>query len=144
MLSRHGAGNDRKRICFVRSRSGNQPLRTRSLNLTHNVDAKNSISIGIGGSPEIDVPDGFLPNFDPLLLGTAAVSGLIYLDGRILAPPTLSRIKTLASMSEWLQEPIENNPTADGFHAEGESVSFSVNYTENPVMYFGLNYGVRL
>ena len=46
-----------------------------SLNLTYNFDSKNSISIGIGGAPESDVPDGLLPNFDPLLLGNAAASG---------------------------------------------------------------------
>jgi hypothetical protein len=37
---------------------------------------------------------------------------------------------------------IENNVTAGGFH-EDETVSFSVNYTENQVMYFGVNYGSK-
>lgn len=110
-----------------------------SLNLTYNVDAKNTISIGIGGAPESDVPDGLLPNFDPLLLGNAAASGSstwmgVFWRHRPFENQNIGFNVGMASGQ------IENNLTADGFH-EGESVSFSVNYTENPVMYFGLNYG---
>lgn len=110
-----------------------------SLNLTYNFDAKNTITIGIGGAPEANVPDGLLPNFDPLLLSNAAVSGSsswmgLFWRHRPFENQNIGFNVGLASGQ------IENNLTADGFH-EGESVSFSVNYTENPVMYFGLNYG---
>ena len=112
-----------------------------SLNLTYNLDAKNTISLGIGGAPEGNVPDGFLPNFDPLLLGNPSVSGSsswlgVFWRHRPFENQNIGFNVGMASGQ------IENNLTADGFHA-GESVSFSVNYTENPVMYFGLNYGAK-
>ena len=110
-----------------------------SLNLTYNFDAKNTISIGIGGAPESDVPGGLLPNFDPLVLDNVAASGSstwmgVFWRHRPFENQNIGFNVGMASGQ------IENNLTADGFH-EGESVSFSVNYTENPVMYFGLNYG---
>ena len=110
-----------------------------SLNLNYNFDSKNTISIGIGAALEGDVPDWLLPDFDPLLLGNAAVSGSsswmgVFWRHRPFEDQNIGFNVGMASGQ------IENNLTADGFH-EGESVSFSVNYTENPVMYFGLNYG---
>ena len=99
-----------------------------SLNLTYNFDAKNTISIGIGGAPEANVPDGLLPNFDPLLLSNAAVSGSsswmgLFWRHRPFENQNIGFNVGLASGQ------IENNLTADGFH-DDETVSFSVNYTE--------------
>ena len=110
-----------------------------SLNLTYNFDAKNTISIGIGGAPEANVPGFLLPNFDPLLLDNAAVSGSsswmgLFWRHRPFENQNIGFNVGLASGQ------IENNLTADGFH-DDETVSFRVNYTENPVMYFGLNFG---
>ena len=34
-----------------------------SLNMTYNLDAKNSISAGFGFSPEVDAPEALLPDF---------------------------------------------------------------------------------
>ena len=65
---------------------------------------------------------------------------IFLVDGCILAPPTIFEDQNIGFNVGMASGQIENNLTADGFHA-GESVSFSVNYTENPVMYFGLNYG---
>ena len=112
-----------------------------SLNLTYNLDAKNSISVGFGALPEGDVPDGFLPDFDPLLLPNVSVTGSsswmgLFWRHRPFDNQNLGFNLGLASGQ------IENNFTADGFHA-GETVSYSVNYTENPVVYFGLNYGLK-
>ena len=112
-----------------------------SLNLTYNLDAKNSISVGFGALPEGDVPDGFLPDFDPLLLPNVSVTGSsswmgLFWRHRPFDNQNLGFNVGLASGQ------IENNFTADGFH-EGETVSYSVNYTENPVVYFGLNYGLK-
>ena len=112
-----------------------------SLNLTYNIDAKNSISVGFGGSPEGDVPDGLLPNFDPLLLSEVSVAGSsswlgVFWRHRPFEDQNLGFNLGMASGQ------IENNVTADGFH-EGETVSFSVNYAENPVMYFGVSYGSK-
>jgi len=112
-----------------------------SLNLTYNLDAKNSISVGFGALPEGDVPDGFLPDFDPLLLPNVSVTGSsswmgLFWRHRPFENQNLGFNVGLASGQ------IENNFTADGFH-EGETVSYSVNYTENPVVYFGLNYGLK-
>ena len=112
-----------------------------SLNLTYNLDAKNSISVGFGALPEGDVPDGFLPDFEPLLLPNVSVTGSsswmgLFWRHRPFDNQNLGFNVGLASGQ------IENNFTADGFH-EGETVSYSVNYTENPVVYFGLNYGLK-
>ena len=112
-----------------------------SLNLTYNLDAKNSISVGFGALPEGDVPDGFLPDFDPLLLPNVSVTGSsswmgLFWRHRPFNNQNLGFNVGLASGQ------IENNFTADGFH-EGETVSYSANYTENPVVYFGLNYGLK-
>ena len=112
-----------------------------SLNLTYNVDSKNSISIGFGGAPEGNVPDGLLPNFDPLLLGNATVSGSSSWLGLFWRHRPFSN-QNIGFNIGMASGQIENNLTADGFHPD-ESVSFSVNYTENPVMYFGLNYGSK-
>ena len=35
-----------------------------SINLTYNVDGKNSISAGFGFSPEVNAPEALLPEFD--------------------------------------------------------------------------------
>ena len=110
-----------------------------SLNLTYNIDAKNSISIGFGGAPESNVPDGLLPNFDPLLLNNASVTGSSSWMGLFWRHRPFEN-QNIGFNVGMASGQIENNLTADGFH-EDETVSFSVNYTENPVMYFGLNYG---
>ena len=112
-----------------------------SLNLTYNVDAKNSISVGFGGAPEGDVPSFLLPNFDALILSDASVAGSsswlgVFWRHRPFENQNVGFNLGLASGQ------IENNVTAGGFH-EDETVSFSVNYTENPVMYFGVNYGSK-
>ena len=112
-----------------------------SINLTYNVDTKNSISVGFGALPEGDVPNGFLPDFDPLLLPNVSVTGSsswmgLFWRHRPFDNQNLGVNVGLASGQ------IENNFTADGFHPD-ESVSYSVNYTENPVVYFGLNYGLK-
>ena len=112
-----------------------------SLNLTYNVDAKNSISVGFGRVPEGDVPSFLLPNFDALILSDASVAGSsswlgVFWRHRPFEDQNVGFNLGLASGQ------IENNVTAGGFH-EDETVSFSVNYTENPVMYFGVNYGSK-
>ena len=112
-----------------------------SLNLTYNVDTKNSISVGFGALPEGDVPNGFLPDFDPLLLPNVSVTGSsswmgLFWRHRPFDNQNLGVNVGLASGQ------IENNFTADGFHVN-ETVSYSVNYTENPVVYFGLSYGLK-
>ena len=110
-----------------------------SLNLTYNVDAKNTISIGIGAAPESNVPEGLLPNFDPLLLTNASVTGSSTWMGLFWRHRPFDN-QNIGFNVGMASGQIENNLTADGFH-DDETVSFSVNYTENPVMYFGLNYG---
>jgi len=110
-----------------------------SLNLTYNIDAKNSISIGLGAAPEGDAPDWLLPDFDPLTLSNVAVSGSSSWMGLFWRHRPFEN-QNIGFNVGMASGQIENNLAADGFH-DGESVSFSVNYTENPVMYFGLNYG---
>ena len=43
-----------------------------SLNLTHNISSKNSVSIGFGFSPEVQAPDALLPDFST---GNYSVTG---------------------------------------------------------------------
>ena len=86
-----------------------------SLNLTYNVDTKNSISVGFGALPEGDVPSGFLPDFDPLLLPNVSVTGSsswmgLFWRHRPFDNQNLGVNVGLASGQ------IENNFTADGFH----------------------------
>ena len=112
-----------------------------SLNLTYNLDTKNSISVGIGGAPEADVPGGLLPNFDPLLLSDVSVAGSsswlgVFWRHRPFANQNIGFNLGVASGQ------IENNLTAAGFHAD-ETVSFNVKYSENPVMYLGANFGSK-
>ena len=57
MHSRHGAGNGRENeFASYGAGVGISPFGP-SLNLNYNFDSKNTISIGIGGAPEGNVPD---------------------------------------------------------------------------------------
>ena len=112
-----------------------------SLNLTYNIDTKNSISVGIGGAPEGDVPGALLPEFDALLLSDVSVAGSsswlgVFWRHRPFANQNIGFNLGVASGQ------IENNLTAAGFHAD-ETVSFNVKYSENPVMYLGANFGSK-
>ena len=112
-----------------------------SLNLTYNIDAKNSISIGFGGAPEADIPDGFLPNFDPLTLSGVSATGSSSWMGLFWRHRPFEN-QNIGFNVGMASGQISNSLTADGFHGE-EKVTFSVNYTENPVMYFGVNFGSK-
>ena len=88
-----------------------------SLNLTYNVDAKNSISVGFGGAPEGDVPSFLLPNFDALILSDASVAGSsswlgVFWRHRPSEDQNVGFNLGLASGQ------IENNVTAGGFHED--------------------------
>ena len=112
------------------------------LNLTYNIDTKNSISAGFGFLPEGDVPEAFLPDFSTAggfaVTGTASWLGVFWRH-RPFTNQNIGFNLGLASGQ------IENNLTAnDPMHVgEDEYASYSVNYAENPVMYFGVNYGSK-
>jgi hypothetical protein len=114
------------------------------LNLTYNIDAKNSISAGFGFLPEGDVPEAFLPEFTTAggfaVTGTASWLGVFWRH-RPFTNQNIGFNLGLASGQ------IENNLTANNPMHEGEEnpefASYSVNYSENPVMYFGVNYGSK-
>ena len=115
-----------------------------SLNLNYNFDAKNTISIGFGALPEGNVPEGFLPDLDVLgpytATGTSSWLGVFWRH----RPFSNQNIGFNIGMASGQ---IENNLTASiPMHAgeeEPEYASYRVTYSENPVMYFGLNYGSK-
>ena len=111
------------------------------MNLTYNIDTKNSISVGIGGAPEADVPGALLPDFDAILFKDVSVAGSsswlgVFWRHRPFANQNIGFNLGVASGQ------IENNLTARGFHT-GETVTFNVKYSENPVMYLGANFGSK-
>tara|TARA_B100001057_G_scaffold385007_1_gene391621 strand:- start:975 stop:1745 length:771 start_codon:yes stop_codon:yes gene_type:complete len=113
-----------------------------ALNLSYNIDAKNTISVGFGGLPEGDVPEGFLPELDVLgpytATGTSSWMGVFWRHRPFEKLPIGFNVGLASGQ-------IENNLTASiPMHAgEDEYASYSVTYTENPVMYFGLNFGSK-
>ena len=111
-----------------------------SLNFTYNIDAKNSISAGIGASPEVDAPDALLPDFETRNFTAAGSSSWlgVFWRHRPLANQNFGVNLGLAAGQ------IENTLTADTpFHPGEDPHTYSVSYTENPVMYLGLSYGLK-
>lgn len=107
-----------------------------SLNLTYNLDAKNSISAGFGFSPEVDAPDALLPEITDLISVTGSSSWMgIFWRHRPLENPNFGVNIGMAAGQ------IDQNLFFGNL--EGEPVTFDVNYTENPVMYLGLSYGLK-
>ena len=112
-----------------------------SINLTYNVDDKNSISAGFGFSPEVSAPDALLPDFETTggfsATGTSSWMGVFWRH-RPLENQNFGVNLGMAAGQ------IENTLTAGlPFHAGDDPHTFSVNYTENPVMYMGLSYGLK-
>jgi len=112
-----------------------------SLNMTYNIDAKNSISAGFGFSPEVDAPEALLPDFDTpggfSATGTSSWMGVFWRH-RPLENENFGVNLGLAAGQ------IENTLTAGiPFHEGEDPHTYSVSYTENPVMYFGLSYGLK-
>ena len=112
-----------------------------SLNMTYNLDAKNSISAGFGFSPEVDAPEALLPDFDTpggfSATGTSSWMGVFWRH-RPLENENFGVNLGLAAGQ------IENTLTAGiPFHEGEDPHTYSVSYTENPVMYFGLGYGLK-
>ncbi|OUU19132.1 MAG: hypothetical protein CBC05_00780 [Crocinitomicaceae bacterium TMED45] len=107
-----------------------------SLNLTYNVDAKNSISAGFGFSPEVDAPSALLPEITDLTSVTGSSSWMgIFWRHRPLENPNFGI--NLGMAAGQIDQNLFFLPI------EGEPVTFDVNYTENPVMYLGLSYGLK-
>ena len=112
-----------------------------SINLTYNVDDKNSISAGFGFSPEVSAPEALLPEFDTFggfsATGTSSWMGIFWRH-RPLENQNFGVNLGMAAGQ------IQNTLTAGvPFHEGEDPHTFSVNYTENPVMYMGLSYGLK-
>jgi len=108
-----------------------------SLNLTHNMNAKNSISIGFGFSPEVQAPDAMLPDFST---GNYSVTGSTSWMGVFWRHRPFEGQKFGVNVG-MASGQIENNLEAEqAFHAGEDPATYSVKYTENPVMYIGVNY----
>jgi hypothetical protein len=111
-----------------------------ALNLTYNIDAKNSISAGFGGASDVEAPDFLLPDFETRNFTAAGSSSWlgVFWRHRPLANQNFGVNVGLAAGQ------IQNTLTSDlPFHEGEDPHTYSVSYTENPVMYFGLSYGLK-
>ena len=105
------------------------------LSLTYNVDTKNSISVAFGFSPELSAPAALLPDFESSsysVNGTSSWMGVFWRH-RPFENQNIGFNLGMASGQ------IENNLEDDA----DDHLTYSVNYTENPVMYLGVNYGSK-
>ncbi len=105
------------------------------LSLTYNVDTKNSITAAFGFSPEVSAPEALLPDFESSsysVSGTSSWMGVFWRH-RPFENQNIGFNLGMASGQ------IENNLEDDA----DDHLTYSVNYTENPVMYLGVNYGSK-
>lgn len=97
------------------------------LSLTYNVDTKNSITAAFGFSPEVSAPEALLPDFESSsysVSGTSSWMGVFWRH-RPFENQNIGFNLGMASGQ------IENNLEDDA----DDHLTYSVNYTENPVMY---------